>query len=289
MIFRPYLILLRGRLIFVAICSMLVVLTAFSVTSADNLTDIGVFWHHFCGCAPVPKDVRILLYSCTLICFYMGAALGIVTGLSLNFGGAGMAGAASGPIALGDTRFLLTRPIQRGAVLLHQLAIAAAAVTLIPALCYLLLLAWLRLIHAPALGHLAADMALIPSVAMLGPQPSFFRLLAAAHLWRFYLAAISIGLCTYAITAAQRWVVLSSNKWLRLLAIIPLVPFIFGPMFFMLAGSGGGFAILEWALLWAPKGATLDFQPSALGIALHFAFAGAVICGCWRILRSAEL
>jgi hypothetical protein len=289
MIVRPYLILLRGRLIFVAICPMLVVLTAFYVTSTDNLTNIGVFWHRFCGCAPDPKDVRILLYSCTLNCFYMGAVLGIVTGLSLNFGGAGMAGVTSGPIALGDTRFLLTRPIRRSAVLLHQLAIAATAVTLIPALCYLLLLGWLRLVHAPALGHLAADMALIPSVAMLGPQPSFFRLLAAAHLWRFYLSAISIGLCTYAITTTQRWVVLSPNKWLRLLAIIPLVPFVFGPMFFMLVGSGGGSAVLQWALLWAPKGATLDFQPSAFGIALHFAFAGAVICGCWRILQSAEL
>ena len=285
MIVRPYLILLRGRLIFVAICSMLVVLTAFSVTSAENLTDIGVFWHHFCGCPPDPKDVRILLYSCTLICFYMGAALGIVTGLSLNFGGAGMAGGASGPIALGDTRFLLTRPMRRGAVLLHQLAIAAAAVTLIPALCYLLLLGWLRLVHAPALGHLAADMALIPSVAMLGQEPSFFRLLGAAHLWRFYLAAISIGLCTYAITAAQRWVVLSPKRWLRFLAIVPLVPFVFSPLFFMSAGS----RVLQWTLLWAPKGATLEFQPSALGIALHFAFAGAVICGCWRILQSAEL
>jgi hypothetical protein len=215
----------------------------------------------------------------------MGAALGIVTGLSLNFGGAGMAGAASGPIALGDTRFLLTRPIGRNAVLLHQLAIAATAVTLIPALCYLLLLGWLRVVHAPALGHLAADMALIPSVAKLGPQPSFFRMLAAAHLWRFYLAAISIGLCTYAVTAAQRWVVLSPKKWLRLLAIIPLVPFFFSPIFFMLAGS----TVLEWTLLSAPKGATLEFQPSALGIALHFAFAGAVICGCWRILQTAEV
>jgi hypothetical protein len=110
-------------------------------------------------------------------------------------------------------------------------------------------------------------------------------MLAAAHLWRFYLAAISIGLCTYAVTAAQRWVVLSPKKWLRLLAIIPLVPFFFSPIFFMLAGS----TVLEWTLLSAPKGATLEFQPSALGIALHFAFAGAVICGCWRILQTAEV
>jgi hypothetical protein len=289
MLVRPYLILLRGRLIFVTICSMLVVLTAFCLTSAENLMDIGVFWHHFCGCAPDPKDVRILLYSCTVICFYMGAALGIVTGLSLNAGGAGLAGTGSGPIVAGDTRFLLTRPIRRGAALLHQLAIAATAVTLIPALSYLVLLGWLRLVHAPALGHLAADMALIPSVAMLGPQPSFFRLLAAAHLWRFYLAAISIGLCTYAITAAQRWAVLSPHKWLRLLAIIPLVPFLFSPLLFMLAGSGTGSSVLLWTLLWAPKGATLDFQPSVLAIALHFAFGGAVIYGCWRILQRAEL
>jgi hypothetical protein len=288
MIIRPHLILLRSRLIFVAICSMLVVLTAFSATSANNLTDFGVFWHRFSGCAPDPKDVRILLYSCTFICFYMGAALGIVTGLSLNFGGAGMTGGASGPIAIGDTRFLLTRPIPRRAILFHLLAIAATAIALIPALCFLLLLGWLRLVHAPALGHLAASVALIPSVAMLGPQRSFFRLLAATHFWRFYLAAISIGLCTYAITAAQRWLVLSPNKWLRFLAIFPLAPFFFSPMFFMLAGFGTRSTVLVWALLWAPKGATLDFQPSALGIALHFAFAGAVVCGCWHILERAE-
>jgi len=289
MILRPFFMLLRGRLIFVIICSMLVVMAAFSATSAESFTDIGVFWGHFCGCPPEPSDVRFLLLSCTVIDFYMGVALGFWTSLGLNFAGAGMASGAAGSRPMGDTRFLLTRPIRRGSILLHQLAISAIALALIPALCYALLLGWLNLVHAPALAHLSAVLALIPSVAALGPQPSFIRLFAAAHLARFYLAAFSVGLCSYSVVTAMRWIGLSSNLWLRRIFILPLVLFIFSPMLIMMAGFATQPSLLLWVLLWPARNASLNFEPSSLGIALHFAFAGTLLCGCWRVLQRAEL
>jgi hypothetical protein len=287
---RPFLMLVRGRLIFVSIGSMVVVLATFSFTSAEGLTDFGIFWHHYCGCPPDPTDLRFLFFSLTLICLYLGVALGVVTGLGLSFGGMGAAGQnpGGGPIAIGDTRFLLTRPTQRSTILFRPFVIAAIAIAVIPALSYLLLLAWLRLVHAPALVHLADDMALIPAVAALGAHPSLPKILTASHFWSFYAGAISVGFCAYALMAAQRWLVLSGNKWLRRLAILPVVLPVFSPLLFMALGlekrNSVGLALLQWP----PRG-VLDFHPSTLNISLHFAFAAAVLCGCWSLLRKIDI
>ena len=129
---------------------------------------------------------------------------------------------------------------------------------------------------------------LLPAVSALGPHPAFFAALTASHAWRFYLAAISIGLCTYSILYAQRWLSLSANKNLRLLGIAPLLLFIFVPGILGSAAFGKG-SILLVLLMWAPKASSLDFQPSLLSIALHFASAAAVLYGSWRLVQQADL
>jgi len=282
---RPFLTLLRGRIIAVFILTMLIVLLVFSNSSAESATDLTIFWHKFCGCPPDPRDVRFFLQSFSVIACYAGGILGFITGLRL---GVNTAGQGSNPVATGDTRLLLTRPIPRRTVILNPLLIATAALTLVPALAYLLLFGWLSLVHAPALAHIAADAQLIPAVAALGPHPTFFAALTASHVWRFYLAAISIGFCTYSILYAQRWLALSVNKHLRLLAIAPLLLFIFVPGILSFAAFGKS-PILLALVMWAPKASSLDFQPSILAIALHFAFAAAVLYGSWRLIQQVDL
>ncbi|SNS46589.1 hypothetical protein SAMN05421770_1011093 [Granulicella rosea] len=289
MLLRPSLLLLRRRLIFVSVCSMLGTLAAFSATSAESFTDLGVFWHHFCGCPPDPADVHIVLYSFTVICLYMGGALGVVTGLTMNIGGNGLTGSASGPVTIGDTRFLLTRPTLRQSVLFPPLLIATLALAVIPALCYLILLGWLWLVHAPALAHLAASFSLAPHVRKLGTHLSFWQMLSAVHFARYYAAAISTGLCAYAFMAAQRWLILSPNKTLRTICFAPWIAFVFSPMAFMFVGLGTRSRLLLWTTLWAPKGQGLEYQPTWAGIGLHLAIAAAVLYGCRRLIATVEL
>ncbi len=285
MLLRPFLTLVRGRLIFVSLFTMFIVLLVFSNSSAESFTDLTVFWHKFCGCPPDPRDVLFFLYSFSVTACYTGGILGFITGLRL---GVSTSGSGSNPVPIGDRRFLLTRPIPRRTILLNPLIIATAALALIPPAAYLLLLGWLSLVHAPALAHIAADAQLIPAVAALGPHPSFFAALTASHAWRFYLAAISLGLCTYSILYAQRWLGLSPNKHLRTLGIAPLLLFIFIPGILGSAVFGKGSIPLA-LFMWAPKTASLDFQPSPLTITLHLAFAAAVLFGSWRLLQQVEL
>jgi len=285
MLLRPFFTLLRGRLIVVFILTMLIVLLVFFNSSAESATDLSIFWHKFCGCPPDPHDVLFFLYSFSVIACYAGGILGFITGLRL---GVNIAGQGSNPVATGDTRLLLTRPIPRRTVILNPFVIATAALTLFPALAYLLLFGWLNLVHAPALAHIAADAQLIPAVASLGPHPAFFAALTASHAWRFYLAAISIGLCTYSILYAQRWLALNANKHLRLLGIASLLLFIFVPGILSFAVFGKS-PILLALVMWAPRASSLDFQPSILAIVLHFAFAAAVLYGSWRLVQQADL
>jgi len=285
---RSTLMLYRGRLILVSVFTMLVVFFVVFNAIGESPTDIGVFWHHFCGRPPDPSDVRIFFDSLAVICGYMGIFLGIVTGITLSVN-TGATGRNTGPIALGDTRFFLTRPVPRGNILFPPLLIATAALTIIPALCFLLLLGWLRLAHAPALAHIAADMQLVPSVAALGSHPTFLQIIATAPVYRHYLAAISIGLCAYSVMSAQRWLSLSPNKYLRRLILVPFLVLILGPLFILWTIFGDHPTIFSSLLLWAPKGASLDYQPSILGIALHFAFVAAVLYGSWRLIQQADL
>ena len=64
--------------------------------------------------------------------------------------------------------------------------------------------------------------------------------------------------------------------------------FIFVPGILSAAAFSKG-SILSVLLMWAPKASSLDFQPSILAIALHFAFATAVLYGSWRLVQQADL
>ena len=170
MLLRPFFTLLRGRLIAVFILAMLIVLLVFFNSSAESATDFSIFWHKFCGCPPDPHDVLFFLYSFSVIACYAGGILGFITGLRL---GVNIAGQGSNPVATGDTRLLLTRPIPRRTVILNPFVIATAALTLFPALAYLLLFGWLNLVHAPALAHIAADPnSSLPYLPSVLTQPS---------------------------------------------------------------------------------------------------------------------
>ncbi|MBB5063912.1 hypothetical protein [Granulicella mallensis] len=271
---RPWLILARRRLIVALLGAMGLVLIVHFWVSAENFTDIGIFWHHFCGCPVDPNDVSILLNT-----FFAPAVLiGIVLGL--NFG---VAYSQTNAFA-GHTRFLLTRPILRAAALLVPLAVASVAIAVIPLLAVLLLLGWLRLVHAPSLGHLLATIQQMPAVAALGPHPTFFGLLGAIDFPRRYLAGISIGLCFYAVMASQRWLFISSNKKLRILGAIPPA-LVYFPAFSFFKQH----YLATIIFLSVNRSAALTYVPSTLGIALHFVFAAAIVFGCWRILHTVEL
>lgn len=108
-------------------------------------------------------------------------------------------------------------------------------------------------------------------------------LLSVIEFPRRYTAAISLGLCAYTTLASQRWLILGPNKYLKFLGIFPAFALFF-PFVRLLNGR------VSNALLMAPgHGAPLDFAPSTLNIALHFAFAAAVIFGSWCLLSTAEL
>ena len=284
MLLRPFLMLARGRLILVAVISMLFVLFVFSATAAERITDIGIYWHYFCGCAPDAEDTRRLLDIWSFLYLYLGGVLGLTMAPGINAPGMSAGGMGGGwPLAVGDTRFLLTRPIPRNSVLLRPLAIATAALAFIPALCILLLLGWLRLVHAPSLGYLVALLKLVPSTYSLGPHPSLFGLLAASHFLRFYIAGFSIGLCSYSVLTAHRWLNFSSNTKLRGLSVLPFVAIFSVPL---LIHSK---ALLSAVLLLPQRGFSLDFQPTIFSITLHFFFAAAVIYGTWKLLQHTEL
>jgi hypothetical protein len=148
------------------------------------------------------------------------------------------------------------------------------------------------LAFVPSLGHLLATVQQIPAVRSLGPHPSFPALLSAIQFPRRYAAAIALGLCSYTILASQRWLILSSNKHLKLLGIFPAVvlffPVVLFFLFFQVARLFGGH-LINFLLMTPDRGAPLGFAPSTPTIALHYAFATAVVFGSWRLLRTIEL
>lgn len=209
MLLRPYLMLYRKRLIGVAVISVLFPLLALFITSAESLLDVRVLWDHFCGCPLDPTDASILLEPF----FFNSIMFPIILGFSVGFA------AVPTPGLQGETRMLLTRPIPRYALIVQPLLVAGLALGVLPVMGWLLLLGWLRLVHAPALGHLLALVEMAPAAASLGAHPSFLAVLAATHMGQRYLAALSVGLCLYAIFASQRWLLLQPNTRLRLLAL----------------------------------------------------------------------
>jgi len=161
--------------------------------------------------------------------------------------------------------------------------VATVAVAVVPWLPVLMLLGWLRVAHAPSLSHLLVTLQQAPALRALGPHPSLARVLGALDFGRRYIASISLGLCAYAVDAAQRWIVLSTDPRLRRLSPLLLLLILFP----ILMITGG--AIRSFILMTPGRGTPLTYAPSTLLIALHFAFAAAVVLGCLRIVRNTEL
>jgi hypothetical protein len=153
--------------------------------------------------------------------------------------------------------FLFTRPILRSAVVLRPLAVASFAIAVFAALPLLL---------------------------------------ATIHFACFYLAAVSSGLCGYALAVSRRWLELSPKPRLQILGGLVGATLI-------LSISAGLFAIpphplsllydsafFRFLFLWAPSGlGGSSYLPSIMGIALHFAFAAGVLNGCWHVVQHIEL
>jgi len=270
MLFRPFLHLYRKQLIWAACISLAAVLLFHMIVTAQSPTDIGVFWHHFCGCPVDPDDTRILFMSLSCLMFLLGAVFG--TNANPN----------NRILVANKARFFLTRPASRLALQLYPLVISAAAIIVFPAATWLLLLGWLRLVGAPSLGHLTALAELIPVASRLGDHPSLFSVLSTLHFGRLYLGQVSVGISLYALFASQPWLILSPRKWL----VIPGA--LIGALFFM------SYLVLRirWVaifcfLMW-PKH-TLYALPSTLNITLHFAFIALMLGLTAFSIREAEL
>jgi hypothetical protein len=274
---RPFLMLYRTRLVVSATLSVVVAVGVLFLTSAEGPTDFGVLWHHFCGCAPEASDARVLLAASTFTCLCMGVIMGS--------GGAAAGGRRNGQVAAvpsmvyGEMRFLLTRPLRRSAVLLLPVALSVGVVVLFPAAGMLLLLGWLRLVHAPALGHLVDITRLIPGGEGIGQHPSLITVLAATHFGRYYAAAVSVGGCAFALYYVQRWWMHSASKWLRwgsvLTNLVPMVPF-------LLIHAPG---VEAWLFLLSRQGE----RPALWAIGVHGLFAVGMLWSCWGIAQRLEV
>jgi hypothetical protein len=273
MFLRPYLLIYRKRLVVAAIVSLLSAILVVFITSADSLTDIGVFWHHVCGCPLSPGHARMLIQPFNITSLFLPIILGMFAGFA----------AARTPGLQGHVLFLLTRPQPRRALILQPLLVAAGALAILPALGWLLLLGWLWMVHAPSLGYLAELARMVPSASHLGPHPSFLAFLMALNMGRRYLAAFSVGLSLYAFFAVQRWLVLSPDPRLRILGSLQFLV-MFAPAWHVVNSN-----VFVRIMLWSPRGSSLSYLPSNLDIMLHFVFAGSVLYGSWKLLQSVEL
>jgi hypothetical protein len=265
MLLRPHLRILRKRLIIAAAFTLFVVLsTYFSIVAGDHPT-VGVFWHSACTCPVDPGDVRILLKSALVFPF-----------IAIGLGYTGY------PAVATDNRFSLTRPQSRLDMILTPTLITATAVTLLPGAAWLLLLGWLNLVHAPALAHLVATFELMPTASYLGPHPSFFALIFAAHLARIYLAGISLALSFYVFLISSRWLIQSRFTTVKLIGFLSSVA--------VIAIIPAARHLPPSLLLFFPSNSSaLNLTPSISAIAFHFAFAAAWFYFTLWIIRDSEI
>jgi hypothetical protein len=282
MLLHPWLLYYRRRLIVAALVSVFFVCFAYLWISGDGLLDFGIFWHSFCSCPVDSFDTYILLNLAPLLALAVGLIFGF-----LSPGGVGIAATGSSGIPYGQqkalSRFFLTRPVSRANTFLLPQVVVITAIAIVPMLAFLLITGWLRLVHAPSLHHLMGAIRLIPAVSRLGQQATFAQVLGALSAPRRYLAALSVGICAYAILSSQQWLLISPDKMLNALGVVPVVV-LFVPMLRIIGRRAADMVFL------APgRGTPLTYTPSTLGVALHFGIAAAIFFGCWCILRRVEL
>jgi hypothetical protein len=280
MLLRPFLLYYRRRLLASAIFSLFLVGVAHMWVSGEGLLDFGIFWHSFCGCPVDPTDAYILLNVPPLLTLSIGLIFGFMAPGAVGVsGGSGIPGGQLKAV----NRYFLTRPISRSSSYFSPQIVAVAAIAVFPPLALLLLVGWLRLVHAPSLHHLMATIRVIPALSALDRQATLAQMFSALDVPRRYLAALSVGVCAYAVYSSTRWLLISPNKKLNGLGMLPIF-LMFAPMWLIVGSRSANLVFL------APhRGTSLTYVPSTLGIALHFGIAAAIIFGCWRILRSVEL
>ena len=280
MLLRPWLLYYRHRLLASAILSLILVCAAHVLVSGDGPLDFGIFWHGFCGCPVDPSDAYFLLN--------LPPFLALCIGLIFGFMAPGASGYAGGSQVPGGhfkalSRFFLTRPVSRANFFFSSQIIAVTAIAVFPTLAILLLIGWLRLVHAPSLEHLMATIRVIPAVSALDQHATVTQLFSALSAPRRYLAGLSVGVCAYAIFSSTRWLLISPDKRVNVLGVFPIF-LMFAPIWLIVGRHTSNLIFL------APRtGTPLTYLPSTLGIALHFGIAAAIIFACWQILKGVEL
>jgi hypothetical protein len=280
MLIRPWLLYYRRRLFTAAIVSVLAACLAHLWVSGDGFFDFGIFWHSYCGCPVDAADAYFVLNLPPIVALIAGLVFGFLSpGTAVAPSGSGVPGNQFKALS----RFFLTRPVPRLKIFLLPQAVAMITIAVFPAVAFLLLVGWLRFVHAPSLSHLMATIRIIPAASALGPHPTFVQVLDSLSAVRRYLAATSVGFFAYAILSSQQWLVLSPNRKLNLLGIFPVL-LLFAPVLLIVGRYNASDVFL------APgHGASLSYMPSVFAISLHFGIAVAIAFGCWRILRSVEL
>src|ERR1700742_1182805 len=105
---RFWFLLVRRRFIVSFAISLLFVLLLHIFVSGESITDIGVFWHHFCGCPVDPADFQVLL-NFPVIAGLVGFIFGLTTTAPITKTQSSL---SSQPTNL----FLFTRPVSRATV-----------------------------------------------------------------------------------------------------------------------------------------------------------------------------
>jgi len=111
-------------------------------------------------------------------------------------------------------------------------------------------------------------------------------MLVAMQTGRRYLAAVSVGLAIFTLFAMLRSCVASTNKRLRQIAILGLVPL---PLLLLFTSFLWNSSISQAILLVQVRHGSPDYVPSNLGIVLHFVFAAACICAQFAVMRDIEI
>jgi hypothetical protein len=275
---RAYLVLYRTRLIWSAIVALLIPFAIVLLTASEGSPDLGVFWNHFCGCAPGTGDTVVLLYGSLLTALIVGILLGPGDpSVKAHAAGQGVPGSRS------DMPFLLTRPITRSSTLLLPVIIATSAIAILPTLGFTIIFSWLRLVHAPALAFFAQALRLIPSVVILPANASLPTVLIAAHMPANYLASLSTGLLAFSLFYAKRWLMLSRSSWVGIAgALLPSFLY-FTPLATRWLGRG-----YTSVLYLVPPKQNLAWYPTPYLLFFHYAIPVALLFWSWRTLQTAD-